>query len=60
MEKLYELNMISTFFRLLLALICGGILGVERGKKNRPAGFRTYMLVCVASAMVMITNQYIS
>ena len=60
MEKLYELNMISTFFRLLLALICGGILGIERGKKNRPAGFRTYMLVCVASAMVMITNQYIS
>lgn len=60
MEKLYELNMISTFFRLLLALICGGILGVERGKKNRPAGFRTYMLVCVASTMVMITNQYIS
>ena len=34
MEKLYELNMISTFFRLLLALICGGILGVERGKKK--------------------------
>lgn len=60
MEELYELNMISTFFRLLLALICGGILGIERGKKNRPAGFRTYMLVCVASAMVMITNQYIS
>lgn len=60
MEKLYELNMLSTFFRLLLALICGGILGIERGKKNRPAGFRTYMLVCVASAMVMITNQYIS
>ncbi|MDU5108835.1 MAG: MgtC/SapB family protein [Clostridium sp.] len=60
MEKLYEINMISTFFRLLLALICGGILGIERGKKNRPAGFRTYMLVCVASAMVMITNQYIA
>ena len=60
MEKLYELNMISTFFRLLLALICGGVLGVERGKKNRPAGFRTYMLVCVAAAMVMVTNQYIS
>ena len=60
MENLYEVNMISTFFRLLLALICGGILGIERGKKNRPAGFSTYMLVCVASAMVMITNQYIS
>ena len=60
MEKLYELNIISIFFRLLLASICGGILGIEREKKNRPAGFRTYMLVCVTSAMVMITNEYIS
>lgn len=56
---LHELNIFSTFARLLLALICGGILGIDRGRKNRPAGFRTYMLVCVASAMVMITNEYI-
>ena len=60
MDKLYELNIISIFFRLLLASICGGILGIERERKNRPAGFRTYMLVCVTSAMVMITNEYIS
>jgi putative Mg2+ transporter-C (MgtC) family protein len=56
---LSELNFSSTFIRLLLAFICGGILGIERGRKNRPAGFRTYMLVCVGSALVMITNQYI-
>lgn len=60
MDKLNELNIISIFFRLLLASICGGILGIERERKNRPAGFRTYMLVCVTSAMVMITNEYIS
>ena len=60
MENVYILSNCTIFLRLLLALICGGILGIERGKKNRPAGFRTYMLVCVASAMVMITNQYIS
>ena len=60
MEILYELNIISTLFRLSLALICGGILGIERGRKNRPAGFRTYMLVSVASTMVMITNEYIA
>ena len=60
MDKLYELNIISIFFRLLLASICGGILGIERERKNRPAGFRTYMLVCVTSAMVMLTNEYIS
>ena len=60
MDKLNELNIISIFFRLLLASICGGILGIERERKNRPAGFRTYMLVCITSAMVMITNEYIS
>jgi len=50
---------LSTFVRLALALLCGGILGMERGKKNRPAGFRTYMLVCVGATLVMLTNQYI-
>lgn len=59
-EILIEVNVVSTTVRLILALICGGILGIERGKKKRPAGFRTYMLVCVGSTLVMITNQYIS
>lgn len=59
-ENLTEVTMLSTFIRLLLAMICGGVLGIERGKKNRPAGFRTYMLVCVGATLVMIINQYIS
>ncbi len=54
-----EVNALSTFIRLSLAMVCGGILGMERGKKNRPAGFRTYMLVCVGATLVMLTNQYI-
>ncbi|MDL2232283.1 MgtC/SapB family protein [Ruminococcaceae bacterium OttesenSCG-928-L11] len=52
-------NMLSIFCRLSLALICGGIIGLERGSKRRAAGFRTYMLVCVGAALVMLTNQYI-
>ena len=56
---LLDLNIVSTFARLILALACGGILGIERGRKRRPAGFRTYMLVCMGSALVMMTNQYI-
>lgn len=51
-------NVLSTFLRLALALLCGGVLGIERGRKNRPAGFRTYMLVCVGATLVMTTNQY--
>lgn len=45
--------------RILAALLIGGILGIERGMKNRPAGLRTYMLVCVGSCLIMLTNQYI-
>lgn len=49
----------ETFIRLALALICGGLLGIERGLKKRPAGFRTYMLVCLGATLVMMINQYI-
>ncbi len=42
-----------------MSLIFGGIIGLERSRKNRPAGFRTYMLVCLSSTLVMMTNQYI-
>ncbi len=59
-EYLSEVNVLSTFLRLALALLCGGVLGVERGRKNRPAGFRTYMLVCVGATLVMTTNQYMT
>ncbi|HHV28467.1 MgtC/SapB family protein [Acetivibrio mesophilus] len=45
--------------RLLLACVLGGVIGYERESTNRPAGFRTHILVCVGSALVMITSQYI-
>lgn len=51
-------DLLTIFIKLALAMVCGGILGMERGKKNRPAGFRTYMLVCVGATLVMMTNQY--
>lgn len=44
--------------RILAALLLGGILGLERGLKNRPAGLRTYMLVCVGACLIMMINQY--
>lgn len=58
-KVLLELNTISISVRLVLSLLCGGILGIERGRKRRPAGFRTYMLVCMGATLVMITNQYL-
>ncbi len=59
MDVLKNINIISITVRILLSLIIGGLLGLERGRKNRPAGFRTYMLVCLGSTLIMMTNQYV-
>lgn len=45
-------------FRLLLAALFGGIVGLERGSGDRPAGFRTHILVCVGSALFMLVSMY--
>lgn len=57
---LRELNLISIVVRLSLAALCAGVIGIERGQKRRPAGFRTHILVCMGAALVMITNQYMA
>ena len=54
-----ELKFWEVLLRLVVAMICGGIIGFERGRKNRPAGFRTYILVCVGSALTMILSAYL-
>ena len=57
--KIREVTYLAIVLRITVAVILGGILGLERGLKNRPAGLRTYMLVCVGSCLIMLTNQYI-
>ena len=44
--------------RLLIALACGGLVGLERSYHARPAGFRTHTLVCLASAVLMLVTVY--
>lgn len=56
---LQEFNAVSIFVRLLLAVILGGLIGVERGKKHQAAGVRTFALVCLGSAIVVLTNEFI-
>ena len=56
---LREVTYLSVALRIVAALIIGGLLGLERGMKNRAAGLRTYMLVCVGACIIMLTNQYI-
>ena len=57
--ELREVTYLAVALRVFVAVIVGGVLGLERGMKNRPAGLRTYMLVCVGACIVMLTNQYI-
>ncbi len=44
--------------RLALAVLLGGLVGFERERHNRPAGFRTHVLVCVGSALIMLVSAY--
>ena len=46
--------------RLICAVICGGIIGIERERKRRPAGFRTHILICLGAALTTLTSQYLS
>ena len=41
-----DVTMLSTALRMLLAVVCGGLIGLEREYKRRPAGFRTHILIC--------------
>lgn len=58
-NTLHELNIFSIIVRLLLALLCGGLIGWERERKSSAAGFKTYILVCLGSVLVMLTGQYL-
>ena len=52
----------AVLIRMALAALMGGVVGLERETVNRPAGFRTHVLVCVGSALMMIVsmNMYYS
>lgn len=56
---LREVTYLAVILRIFTAVLFGGAIGLERGMKNRPAGLRTYMLVCVGACLIMLTNQYL-
>ena len=43
---------------MIVALLAGGLIGLERSYHGRPAGFRTHSLVCMASAVLMLVTMY--
>lgn len=58
-SNLRDLSLLTITVRLMLSLVCGGLIGYDREKKGRPAGFRTHILVCLGSSLVMITSQFL-
>ena len=50
------MSTIEIVLKLVLACILGGVIGLERESLNRPAGFRTYTLVCMGSALAMVVS----
>ena len=58
-DGLRSVTTLSVFVRLACAFICGGIIGIERSYKRRPAGFRTHILICIGAAITTLTSQYL-
>ena len=59
-EYFRELNFASVVLRILCAMAVGGIVGLDRERKGRAAGFRTYMLVALGAALTVMLGQYLS
>ena len=53
-------NLLAISIRLLVALLVGLVVGIDRERKRRVAGIKTHVLVCLGSALVMITSQYMT
>ena len=59
LQSLRDVTFLSVGLRMLLAVLCGGLIGLEREYKRRPAGFRTHILICLGAAMTTLTSQYL-
>jgi putative Mg2+ transporter-C (MgtC) family protein len=57
---LKDFNIFTTIIKLSLAVIFGGVIGLERGKHGRSAGMRTYILVCVGATLTTLIGMFVS
>lgn len=58
-DSINDLSVVSMALRMVLSMVCSGVIGLERGRANQPAGMRTYMLVSFGASIVMITGDYL-
>ena len=52
------MNQWELILRLLLAIVCGFIVGQERKNRSKEAGIRTHIIICLGSALIMIISKY--
>lgn len=57
---MHTLTFWDVLLRLSVASLCGGVIGINRGRKRRAAGFRTHMLICMGATLTMILGTYLS
>lgn len=50
----------NLFIESLVAIICGGLIGMDRERRGKPAGLRTNILICLGSTLYMLVGEYIS
>ena len=55
-----EVNIVTVIVRLALAMVFGGIIGLERGKQGRAAGMRTHILVCLGATLTALIGFFAS
>ena len=59
LDFLRGMDILSVTVRLALALVCSGMIGIERADKRRPAGFRTHILICLGAAIAAMTSVHL-
>lgn len=58
-DPVRDISFLSVVLRMVLAFVCGGLIGVEREYKRRSAGLRTHILICLGAAATTLTSQYL-
>ncbi|MBO5859514.1 MAG: MgtC/SapB family protein [Clostridia bacterium] len=59
LENFYQTVIVDSYIiRMIVASICGGLIGLERSRRQKDAGIRTHMIVALGAAMIIIVSKY--
>ncbi len=57
-DQISWMQYLDFFIRIAVACLCGAAIGFERARRLKGAGMRTHVIVCAASALIMIVSKY--